>query len=118
MKNLFLETCECINGLGKTASDVAFIGSGDGEYGSTWDDFAALANIEYDNGFGGAEVAEDLVVVFKDGSWLSRGEYDGSEWWNYNKKPEAPATYKPIRHVITSTSGWRSVAEIDAEDKL
>lgn len=40
----------------------------------------------YDNGFGGQELYG--TVVFKDESWLERGEYDGSEWWNYKKLPE------------------------------
>lgn len=113
MKNLYLETCEHINGLGKTAADVAFIGSGNGEYGCTWAEYATIANVEYDNGFGGAEVAEDLVVLFTDGSWLSRGEYDGSEWWSYNKAPAVPSEYKPIHH-LTGGKCWASVAEFNA----
>jgi hypothetical protein len=46
-----------------------------------------MANINYDDGYGSNEILGSLVVV---GSywWLSRGEYDGSEWWNFNKKPE------------------------------
>ncbi len=45
----------------------------------------ALMNREYDSGYGRQEV--DGTIVFKDGTWLSRGEYDGSEWWEYNFKP-------------------------------
>ena len=42
---------------------------------------------EYDNGYGGAEV-HLIYIIFKDKSWLQRGEYDGSEWWDYMKCPE------------------------------
>lgn len=38
---------------------------------------------DYDNGYGGEELFG--VVCFKDGSWLERMEYDGSEWWEYKK---------------------------------
>lgn len=33
--------------------------------------------------YGVAEVNQNLRVVFKDGSWLERQEYDGAEWWEY-----------------------------------
>ncbi len=45
----------------------------------------ALLNKEYDDGYGGQRL--DGIIVFKDGTWLSRGEYDGSEWWDYNTIP-------------------------------
>lgn len=35
-------------------------------------------------------------VVFKDGTWLSRREYDGSEWWHYNIKPTYEAYIKDL----------------------
>lgn len=38
-----------------------------------------LSKIEYDNGYGSQELYG--IIVFKDGSWLERREYDGSEWW-------------------------------------
>lgn len=39
----------------------------------------------YDSGFGCQEVFG--YIVFKDGSWFERHEYDGSEWWEYKEKP-------------------------------
>lgn len=30
------------------------------------------------------------TVWLYDGAWLSRADYDGSEWWVYNKLPEIP----------------------------
>jgi hypothetical protein len=30
------------------------------------------------------------TVWFKDGTWLEREEYDGSEWWVYKKAPQIP----------------------------
>ena len=45
-------------------------------------------NFEYDEGYGGQILFG--TVIFKDGSWLERGEYDGSEWWEYKRTPKLP----------------------------
>jgi hypothetical protein len=50
--------------------------------------FLEQLNFKYDSGFGGQELFG--TVWLSDGTWLSRGEYDGSEWWDYNKLPEIP----------------------------
>lgn len=90
MTNLLNETIEVLEKYGKTLEDVVWIGSKDGYI--TLETFKKLADIEYDNGFGAAEVAQDLIIVGKD-FYMTRGEYDGSEWWNYHsmnlfKKPK------------------------------
>lgn len=36
------------------------------------------------NGYGSAAIATDLIIYFKDHTYIVRGEYDGSEWWEYN----------------------------------
>ncbi len=76
----FLE--ETRKALGVVMCDsVMFIGSRDGEYECTWDEFEVLADFEYDNSFGTAEIPQDLVIVLHNGTRYRRGEYDGSEWW-------------------------------------
>jgi len=30
------------------------------------------------------------TIWYTDGTWSSRGEYDGSEWWEFNECPEVP----------------------------
>lgn len=42
----------------------------------------------YDNGYGGQELFG--YIVFTDGTWLERAEYDGSEWWTYKQIPPRP----------------------------
>jgi hypothetical protein len=73
--------------------------------GETWDDegnkeyklkigynnadletFLNSLDFDYDSGYGGQELFGTLWL--KDGTWLSRGEYDGSEWWKHNTLPE------------------------------
>lgn len=50
----------------------------------TWETFAEAARtIDYNNGYGRQEIEESLEILFKDGSWMQRWEYDGSEGWEY-----------------------------------
>ena len=63
--------------------------SGETACGS-WNDFAALANFKYDRGYVGQEIHGGLKVVGDDW-WLERGEYDGSEWWEFKSLPEKPS---------------------------
>ena len=49
----------------------------------------------YNNGFGGQVLGG--IIWFKDGTWADRGEYDGSEWWQYHKCPQVPTfLYPPV----------------------
>jgi len=88
-ENLLQETLNEMSDIGKTEKDVVFIGNG--ECTCMWYEFVILADRKYDSGYGGAEVDTNLVVKFTDGTWLSRGEYDGSEWWSYNTPPTPPS---------------------------
>lgn len=90
MSNLLKETIKDLTEHGKTLEDIIWIGSSDGYI--TLETFKKLADIEYNAGYGAAEVAVDLVIIGE--NWyMTRGEYDGSEWWEYHsmdifKKPE------------------------------
>jgi len=48
-------------------------------------EFLNALDFEYDDGYGGQELHG--IVWFNDGIWADRGEYDGSEWWNYQCCP-------------------------------
>jgi len=85
--NLLEETLTFLTEHDKTPEDVKWVGSRYGEYAITWQEFAALANTTiYDNGYGGQEIASDLVVVGDDW-WLAREGYDGSEAWVFCEQP-------------------------------
>lgn len=115
MSNLLSDTTTAINSTGHAPIDIAFIGSADGSYGCTWDEFQKLADFEYDSGYGSAEVPHDLIVIFSDGTHLSRGEYDGSEWWDYNEQPSVPDSYIPIVN-LQLRRGWAAtVAEVNSQ---
>jgi len=54
--------------------------------GDNWADFLASLDFIYDAGYGGQELYG--TIWYTDGTWSERGEYDGSEWWEYKKCPE------------------------------
>lgn len=110
--NLLSETLNDISASGHTVEDVDWVGSVD--YGwFTWDEFERLADFDYDASFGSAAIAGDLKVVFTDGNYMKRGEYDGSEWCEYN----APITKPNTRKVPTTVGGnrfmWESLSEMN-----
>lgn len=53
-----------------------------------YDEFLSKIDRFYDNGYGGQEL--DGMIWYEDGTWTTRGEYDGSEWWEYHEVPEIP----------------------------
>lgn len=50
--------------------------------------FLKSLDFEYDSGFGGQELYG--FIWYTDGTWSERGEYDGSEWWEYKTVPAIP----------------------------
>ena len=53
-----------------------------------YDLFLQNLNFDYDNGYGRQELFGS--IWYTDGTWSERGEYDGSEWWDYKIPPEIP----------------------------
>lgn len=50
--------------------------------------FFKQLDFNYDSGYGGQELYG--TVWLTDGSWMERGEYDGSEWWNHKVCSKIP----------------------------
>ena len=53
-----------------------------------YNEFLNSLDFTYDDGYGCQELYG--TVWLEDGTWLSRGEYDGSEWWEHNVLPTIP----------------------------
>lgn len=99
MQNLLEETIQTLRLYGLSEKDIKWVG-GD-ETWFTWEDFKLLANVDYDEDYGGLEVAEDLIIVGEDW-WLERNEYDGREWWKMNRPPKKEdREYKVPQKIIT-----------------
>jgi len=59
--------------------------------GYTQEEFEQFLNkldFKYDSGYGGQELFG--TVWFENGTWMERGEYDGSEWWTIQSRPQIP----------------------------
>ena len=49
------------------------------------EDVLKKLDFEYDNSYGSQLLYG--FIWYNDGSWSDRGEYDGSEWWQHQKRP-------------------------------
>lgn len=111
--NLLTETKRVLFNRSKSLDDVVWIGCD--EFRISLEQFEKLANVEYDDGFGGQEVAKDLIVVGKD-FWLERHEYDGSEWWEYKEVPDKPKELKEIKTLFTGDWSYLSNQPEEGEE--
>jgi hypothetical protein len=114
IQNFLRETLTDIHRFGQCPESIVYIGDG-GNYFCSWDEFQLLANFRYDSGFGSTHIPLDLVIVFKDHSWLSRDEYDGAEWWRYNQVPNTTLSRERIRTFNTSLC-WKTIKDIHTQD--
>jgi len=113
MSNLLKETIEKLKDNGKDESNVLWVG--DDKYKTTWENFKQIANVEYDSGFGGQEIASDLIIM-GDTFWLERHEYDGSEWWEYKSKDMFnPTETRRMKSVLENR--WHSSGDGSKWDK-
>lgn len=53
-----------------------------------YNEFLNSLDFNYDDGYGLQELHG--TIWLEGGAWLTRGEYDGSEWWEYNYLPDIP----------------------------
>lgn len=99
-KNLYEETLRSIDKSNHTTDNVSWVGTADGEYAISWEEYRQISDITYDSGFGGTNIPRDLVVVFSDKNWLERREYDGAEWWEYVSIPQQSSS--PNKFTLTT----------------
>lgn len=113
--NFLKETEEVIKQAGKKISDIVYIGNR--EIGCKWPTFRKLADFEYDDGYGSAEIPQDLVILFTDNTWLERFEYDGSECWEYKKPIVPPQKPKPLLKICGGSHRWSPELETRGKEK-
>lgn len=81
--NFLMETIIFLTRIDRESDDIDWVGSADGEYAIPWGQFEAIAGgVFYDPDDECTPVANDLVIVFKDCTWLARVETRTSpdEW--------------------------------------
>lgn len=113
--NLLKETKYILKEHNKTLDDIEWVGGSD--FSISKKQFIELADSEYDNGFGGQEVATDLMVV-GNGFWLERHQYDGSEWWEYKQVPKRmpeKEVHALTRDQAKGWHAWDNLAELQED---
>lgn len=51
--------------------------------------FLGALDFSYESGYGAQELFG--IILYTDGTWSERAEYDGSEWWEHKVCPAIPA---------------------------
>lgn len=112
--NLYKETTEFLKSNNKTWDDIEYI-LVDYSFQTNsfrWGDkvktykldkmmFMLLSkDINYDEDYGCQEINGSLRIVGKDW-WMTRAEYDGNEWWEFNTKPELPDDVQSVTDIKT-----------------
>ena len=110
IKNLLEETRQLLEDNGQSLDDIEAVFGEDFQIPVA--EFVELAKAtNYDAGYGAPEVATDLIILLKDGSWYSRDEYDGSEWWQHNRRPSPPEEVRHVARLTAKCVGWETLAE-------
>ena len=110
MDNLFTELEECLEDNGYKLADIYFVYGND--YQITLDNFIEVAKkTKYDGGYGGQEVASDLCIRGK-GFLIIRGEYDGSEWFEFISL-KVPEEIVKITKLTDPNESWVTMKELN-----
>jgi hypothetical protein len=92
-KNARKELMDVVRPENLMAAEISFRGKDIVLYPSYTDkelmDFLQALNYEYDSGYGTQYL--DGVIWLKNGAWIVREEYDGSEWWAHRIRPTPPS---------------------------
>lgn len=116
MTNLYKETVEKLAEYDRTIDDIIFVYGED--FRITVDNFIDVAkNTEYNDGFGWAEVAQDLTILGND-FIMYREEYDGSEWWTFKWiDAKIPTEIRSVNKLADSYSGWSTTTLKNINEK-
>lgn len=72
--------------FGQDDNDIVVLKSGWNN--EEYQQFLKEIDRDYDDGFGKQFLHGH--IWYEDGSWEERVQYDGGEWWVYNKRPNIP----------------------------
>ena len=87
MINAQQELLQVLNSIKKNQSDISWRLVYTADYSEVSEAFTSIDQLDfsYDSGYGTQKLFG--VVYFNDNTWLERGEYDGSEWWEHITTP-------------------------------
>lgn len=91
MKNAYKEFIDHVGNRGIKCCSISYTGVINLPIGYSLDqlvEFLQKLDFEYYDGHGGQELYGE--IWYTDGTWSTRGVYDGSEWWEYHECPQTP----------------------------
>ena len=113
-ENLWKETIQKLKEHNLSFDDVVAIYGND--FQITKENFEEVAKkTNYYSGYGGQEVASDLKILGNN-FIMTRGEYDGSEWWELMYIGiSIPKEVKKIEKLASNGIGWVSLSNLNKE---
>lgn len=92
MRNLYNELFNCLCDHGKEITDIVAVTLAPSNSMSVCKvpvaQFLGIARTTvYDAGYGAQEINETLTI-YGESWWITRGEYDGSEWFEWHEYPQ------------------------------
>ena len=109
--NLYDETVEILSSHDKTIADIEYTGSTRTKI-NTKKAIKFMKKTNYDSGFGSQEIACNLMIK-GNGFVMIRGEYYGSEWWDYMQTdPSLPQVERDVKSLKVSI-GRNTLEEIN-----
>lgn len=84
--NLFCDLFDVLHEHEKTIDDILYIKI-DNKNFKPQRILDLFKGITYERGYSGPWINQSLQIVLKNGDFIIRGEYDGSEWFEYMVAP-------------------------------
>ena len=107
MKKLYDETVTVLERHDKTIADIECIGNSETKI-NTNKELEQMQKTNYDSSYGGQEIAEKLMNK-GNGFIMTRGEDDGSEWWDYMQTdPSLPQVERDV-NIFKANICWDSL---------
>jgi hypothetical protein len=98
LKEIGTKQVKCIrltNGDPTWNDDIGVASLPVGHTQEQYEQFINMLDVEYDDGYGRQNLYG--TIWYTDGTWSERGEYDGSEWWEYKSCPEIPEDMQQLQ---------------------
>jgi hypothetical protein len=121
--NLLEETLSVIAKNGKDHRSVRWVGSKDGTFAISWEDFKVLARdiYYYPVPNYGISIAADLIIAGF-GWWLERVCYSDGEQWEYRESPKQRTDPVPFSRIVsdlthTDKTGSYTLKDLNRERK-
>lgn len=108
-----VETERALQYAGKAPSQVRWVGSRDGTFYVSWEEFVAFAApLTYQRFSGNDVIARDLVIVGADW-WMERTEVGGVQSWELKEYPRRKGSGLTFRKILSTRGSPASIRRMN-----